>query len=240
MFVLGLTAIVAVLLSFMSTFLKPIHDANEAVYNKTAILSAISDHLGSDLSTMSADDIDEIFESKVTQQVVNMKGEPIDEAMMMKMGFKNGSAEAIDMGKEMKKPEADRVLPVFVYKKDNGENYYILNVRGKGLWDEIWGCIAVEKDLNTIAGVAFDHKAETPGLGAEIKDSKAFQEQFVGKKIYNDDGMYKSIYVRKGGAKDPVHEVDGISGATITADGVTEMMERGIAYYEPYFKTIKK
>ena len=234
-----MTAIVAVILSLMSTGLKPIHDSNEAVYNKTAILSAIASHLDKDLSTLSDEEIEGIFSKNVTQKVLNMDGKVLDEAAMIEMGYKDGLAESVDMGKEMKKPEADRVLPLFVYKSDKGKDFYILNVRGKGLWDEIWGCIALENDMNTIAGVAFDHKAETPGLGAEIKDSKAFKEQFVGRKIYKQDGEYKSIYVRKGGAKDPVHEVDGISGATITADGVTEMMQRGIAYYEPYFEKIK-
>ena len=107
------------------------------------------------------------------------------------------------------------------------------------MWDTIWGNIAFEDDLNTIAGVSFDHTAETPGLGAEIKDNAAWANQFVGKKIYNDDGSFRSVFVRKGGAKDPVFEVDGISGATITADGVTEMLARGLKYYEPFLNTVK-
>jgi len=235
-----MTTIVAVLLSFMSTGLKPIHDKKEAVYNKKAILSAISGNLGEDLASISAERVDEIFDTQVTQKVLDMDGNPVNEQQMIEMGYKDGKATSIDMGKEMKKPEVDRILPLYKYEGDNGDAFYIVNVRGKGLWDEIWGNVAIKSDLNTIAGVAFDHKAETPGLGAEIKDSDSFQEQFQGRKIYAADGEYKSIYVRKGGARDQVHEVDGISGATITADGVTEMMQRGIAYYEPYFQTIKK
>ncbi|HRF37287.1 MAG TPA: FMN-binding protein, partial [Saprospiraceae bacterium] len=83
-------------------------------------------------------------------------------------------AEKINLAQEKKKPEADRLLPVFVYKDAQGKPYYILSVRGNGLWDEIWGSIALDSDMNTIAGVSFDHKGETPGLGAEIKDSPAF------------------------------------------------------------------
>jgi Na+-transporting NADH:ubiquinone oxidoreductase subunit C len=146
-------------------------------------------------------------------------------------------AEDIDMAKERKKPEAERRLPLYVYEQD-GNGYYIVSVRGNGLWDEIWGNIALKEDLNTIAGASFDHKGETPGLGAEIKDNPAFPAQFKGKEIY-DEGEYVSVTVRKGGARDPQHEVDGISGATVTADGVTEMLYRGIKYYEPYFEDLR-
>jgi len=117
--------------------------------------------------------------------------------------------------------------------------YYIVSTTGKGLWDVIWGCIAIEDDMNTIAGVSFDHKAETPGLGAEIKDNSAWARQFNGKKLY-DNGDFRSVFVRKGGARDATYEVDGISGATITANGVTEMLERGIKYYEPFFNSLSK
>ncbi|MCP3894235.1 MAG: FMN-binding protein, partial [Bacteroides sp.] len=111
---------------------------------------------------------------------------------------------------------------------------------GNGLWDDIWGNIALEDDLNTVTGAMFDHKGETPGLGAEIKDNPSFAKQFEGKKLYEDDGDYVSITVQKGKAKNLVHEVDGISGATVTCVGVTEMLVRGIRYYEPYFKQLKE
>jgi Na+-transporting NADH:ubiquinone oxidoreductase subunit C len=100
--------------------------------------------------------------------------------------------------------------------------------------------VALKSDLNTIAGATFDHKGETPGLGAEIKDNPSFAEQFEGKEIYESDGDYVSIKVRKGGARDPKHEVDGISGATVTADGVSEMLYRGLKYYQPYIDKVKQ
>ena len=115
-----------------------------------------------------------------------------------------------------------------------------LSVQGKGLWDVIWGNIALEKDMNTIAGVDFDHRQETPGLGAEIKDNKAWKKQFVGKSILDAAGNVKGIDVMKGGAKEPTWQVDGISGATITADGVGEMMQRGLKYYAPVIESMKK
>jgi Na+-transporting NADH:ubiquinone oxidoreductase subunit C len=82
-----------------------------------------------------------------------------------------------------------------------------------------------------------DHKGETPGLGAEIKDNPAFPGQFIGKQIFKDGEV--AVLVRKGGSQDKTYEVDGISGATITCDGVTEMLQRGIAYYLPYLETIE-
>jgi len=98
---------------------------------------------------------------------------------------------------------------LFIYNS-NGEKVYIVSVRGNGLWNEIWGNVALQSDFNTVVGATFDHAGETPGLGAEIKDNPTFANNFKGKKIY-DNGEYVSINVRKGGAKDHLHDVDGIS-----------------------------
>ncbi len=238
-FVLVMTTLVALVLAGMSTALAPIHKQNELIYAKKSTLSAISNHLGDiDFATISDEQVDEIFKNQVKQMVIDMNGNEVSQSQVEALGYKGGMAENVDILKEMKKPEADRVLPLFVFTKEDGKKYYIVSTSGKGLWDVIWGCVAIEDDMNTIAGVSFDHRAETPGLGAEIKDNASWVKQFTGKKIY-DQGEYKSVFVRKGGAKDPVYEVDGISGATITADGVSEMLARGIKYYEPFFKSIK-
>ncbi len=237
-FVFILTSVVSISLASMYSGLKPIHEKNEALYSKKATLSAIQSHLDAPLSELGDEKVIEVFNTNIKQIVVNMKGQIVDAAAVEASGHKGGRAEDIDMAKEVKKPIEDQILPVYIYNKSDGSKLYILTVRGKGLWDEIWGCIALESDLSTISGVAFDHKAETPGLGAEIKDNKSWVRQFIGKKIYKD-GEFKSVKVRKGGAKDAVYEVDGISGATITADGVSEMLQRGLAYYQPYLKTIK-
>lgn len=233
-----MTAVVALILAGMYTFLKPIHDTNEALYNKKAILSAVEEHLDGELAKMGDSDIQSIFDAQIEQMVIDMSGEMVNADDVMAVGHKGGLAENLDMKKEVKRDESDQLLPVFIFSKSSGEKFYILYTRGKGLWDEIWGHIAFKDDLNTIAGVAFDHVTETPGLGAEIKDNTAWKEQFVGKKIY-DNGEFRSVLVRKGGARDPIYEVDGISGATITADGVSEMLERGLQYYEPYIESLK-
>ncbi len=228
-FIFILTVSVAVVLTGLREITKDKAAQNEDIFNKRAILSAVESHLpdGKKVDDLSDEEVSGIF-AEMQQPVLNMKGEEVE-------GIQ---AEDIDMAKERKKPEAERRLPLYIYEH-NGEKFYILSVRGNGLWDEIWGNIALEGDGNTIAGAAFDHKGETPGLGAEIKDNPDFPAKFAGKKIY-EDGAYVSVKVRKGGVKNPEHEVDAISGATVTSDGVTEMLYRGIKYYQPYLETLRQ
>lgn len=240
-FVLIMTTIVAVLLTVMFLGLKEKSAVNEAIFNKRAILAAVSDHLGEGVEHGSLQDeqVQDIFNNNVEQIALNMAGEKLSSEDIISAGYPGGKPENIDMAKEKKKPEANRILPVYIYSTDKGK-FYIMSVRGSGLWDEIWGYIALESDLSTIAGASFDHKGETPGLGAEIKDNPGFSRQFKGKKIYNEEGEFTSVKVVKGGAdKDNEHAVDGISGATVTADGVEDMITKGLSYYEPYINQVK-
>lgn len=223
-----MTTLVALVLAglFYSTRAKAIQ--NEAVFNKRAILSAVSDYLGEkNVEDLSDEEVLTIFEEQIEQVVVDMNGQEVESI----------KAENVDMAKERKKPEPQRLLPVYIFDAGQ-EELYIVSVRGNGLWDEIWGNIALKSDFNTVAGASFDHKGETPGLGAEIKDNASFPEQFKNKKLY-DGAQYRSITVRKGGARDDTYEVDGITGATVTSDGVSEMLNRGLKYYEPYFSRVK-
>ena len=239
-FIIILTAVVALVLTALREVTKEQSDKNEAVFNKKEILKAIASKLGPDGGPAIVKDFDDqkveqIFDSKIKQLVVNKAGDIIDKDAIVAAGYKGGQATDVDMAKEKKKSEDNRMFPLFIYGEGK-EAIYIMNVRGSGLWDEIWGNVAVKSDLSTIVGVSFDHKGETPGLGAEIKDNPAFPRSFEGKKLYNEEGEFTSVIVRKGGARDKDHEVDGISGATVTADGVTEMLERCISYYQPYFE----
>lgn len=234
-----MTTIVALSLSLMYTGLKGIHDLNEAIYAKKAILAAVENKLGMKANTLSIEEVSKIFDENITQEVYDMKGNLVTAEEVEAAGYKGGMAENIDMGKEAKKAEEDRLIPMYTFK-DGDKEFYILSVRGKGLWDAIWGNIALEKDMQTIAGVDFDHKAETPGLGAEIKDNAAWKRQFIGKTITDATGEIRGVAVMKGGAKDDVWQVDGISGATITADGVGEMLKRGLKYYSPVIEKMKK
>ena len=226
-FTLAMTVLVALTLSSLFYGTKDQVAQNEDVFNKRAILSAISAKLDKPVADFSDQDVLSLFEEKVEQKVLDMSGEAIDGIM----------AEKVDMAKEAKKPVEDRQLPLFIYNS-GGEKIYIVSVRGNGLWNAIWGNVALQSDFTTVVGASFDHAGETPGLGAEIKDNPGFAKQFGGKKIYKD-GEYVSVGVIKGGAKDLAYEVDGLSGATVTADGVDEMLFRGIKYYEPYFGKAK-
>ncbi|MFL1897014.1 Na(+)-translocating NADH-quinone reductase subunit C [Aquimarina sp. 2-A2] len=160
---------------------------------------------------------------------------------------KTTDAFEIDIKKEADKVKQDadykRRLPLFIGEKD-GEKFYIIPVRGNGLWDAIWGYVALNDNFDTVKGAFFDHKGETPGLGANITEAY-FREDFLGEKILDADGNYRGIEVKKGNS-DPKNNrkddnaVDALAGATITGDGVTAMVKKGIKMYLPYFETLKK
>ena len=135
-FILILTSIVALVLALMFTALKPISDANEAIYNKKEILTAV-DPAAAD---MQDGDVAALFESEVKQLILNAKGEVIEPTTVAGAKMK---AEDIKMEKQNKKPEEERIYPLYVYEGKNGTSY-IVSVYGKGLWDAIWGSIAIK------------------------------------------------------------------------------------------------
>lgn len=144
-------------------------------------------------------------------------------------------AFTLDLKKELKKPADKQHYPVYVAKKD-GKTFYVIPLYGAGLWDAIWGYVALEDDKNTIIGASFDHKGETPGLGAEI-NQYWFEDQFIGKTIFDENNNFVSVKAVKGGApQGDMHGVDGISGGTITSDGVSNMISERLEHYLPYFK----
>ena len=132
-----------------------------------------------------------------------------------------------------KKPASELSFPLYICEKE-GENIYVIPVAGSGLWGPIWGFVALKSDMNTIYGAKFDHKTETPGLGAEIKD-KFFSDKFQGKQL-RDSAPYFTI--EKGGRNTDIHSVDGITGGTITSVGVGEMMNRTLSIYQLYFNSV--
>ncbi len=154
--------------------------------------------------------------------------------------------EKVSIRKEFKKKEpSEKTLPVFKFKDDAGKvTAYILPVYGNGLWDNIWGYIALEPDMKTIKGAVFDHKGETPGLGARISDDDV-QSRYKGKTIYDADGKLTSVEMIKGeGNVDPGslegYKVDGMSGSTITGRGVNDMLKKYFTLYENYIQKVKK
>lgn len=238
LFTMAMTVIVALILAGLFTVLKPIHQANEAIFNKKAVLSAVNPKA----KDMSDEEVLAAFAS-VEQKVLDYTGAVLEPAKVKELRNykdKEGKAEDLDLAKEKKQDDKDRLHPLYIFK-EGGKNVYVTAVRGNGLWDEIWGYIALADDFNTIVGTSFDHKGETPGLGAEIKDNPMFPKSFKGKKIFDEDGNFVSVLVKKGGAdKGNPHAVDGISGATVTADGVTAMLDKGLQYYMPFIEAQKK
>lgn len=217
----AITVVCGGLLAFASTSLKEKQDANIALEQKKNILSSV-------LSLKEDENIDEIYAKRVKGFVIDYDG-----------NLKEGKRpEEVIIAVEYKKSPKDRLLPIYEFRNDSGKvEYAVMPVYGYGLWNNIWGYIAVKSDFNTVQGVKFQHAGETPGLGARI-ESEEIQERFKGKLIF-DNGNITSIVMQKGEGHDysgDVHKVDGMSGATLTAKGVNNMLKDYLACYEKYLK----
>ena len=208
---------VATLLSLAATLLQPAQEKNLEIEKKKSMLQSIR-------VAATRDNTEELYDKYIKESfVLNFKGDPIS----------NVDAFTVVLRNEQKKPLEEQYLPVFKATSGDGENVIILPVEGKGLWGPIYGYVSLKADMNTIYGVKFDHKGETPGLGAEINTPK-FEDMFQGKKFFDND-KFVSIEVHKGGA-DPndVHGVDAISGGTITSKGLQKMLYDCIMKYNDY------
>ena len=152
----------------------------------------------------------------------------------------SANAFDIDIKKEFRDKNlsvSDRNYPLYICEKD-GDKYYIIPVVGTGLWGPIWGFVALESDFKTIYGANFDHKSETPGLGAEIKYA-SYSDQYTGETISDTTGSFQPIIVVKDGSGSGINsKVDGITGGTITSKGVEEMTTRTLEVYANYFKSL--
>lgn len=217
-----LVVTVGVLLAMTYMTLKPKQDENIANDKRKQILSAV--HI-----VAPEKEVGEIYNKYIVDSyVVNNKGNKVQ-----------GDAFDINMANEIRKPVAERDLPVFVCRLADNSKKYILPVYGAGLWGPIWGYVAVNADGDTVYGAYFSHSGETPGLGAEISSS-IFQEQFENKKLYNK-GRFRSIDVMKLGQK-PIDEADyvnAISGGTITSKGVQSMLSDCLAEYDAFLKLLQ-
>lgn len=225
-FVLFMCLLVAGGLAFLKKVWGPMQTENELNFAKEQILSSVMD--------LDADtDISAVFEERVSGIIVNANGDVVSEDINEALG--------ISLYKEAKVNPSERKLPIYTFKSDDGKENYIMPTVGAGLWDQIMSYVALESDKNTIAGISFDHVAETPGLGAKIKDDPTFYEDFKGEKIFDDAGTLVGVLVRKGN-NDPLntdksdHTVDAISGATITGDGVEDMLQSELSNYLSYLK----
>lgn len=233
-----LTVVLGLLLSGTSQVLGPIQKKAEDLDNKKQILGAVM--APEELKALKPEDILTYYESRIASKVVDIEGKEVEQDA-------EGNpivAETVNVGKNYKKAPADRLYPIFIYHEEGNEDdviSYILPVYGAGLWDEIWGYVALQTDLNTIEGVTFSHKGETPGLGARITEN-GVQARYQGKKVFDENGDLQAVIMQKGEGKDydgEEHKVDGLSGATITANGVNDMLKNYIGHYKPYLEKRK-
>ena len=179
------------------------------------------------------DNVNEIYDKRVNAFVVDYNGN-------VKEGVKPAD---VNLAAEYKKPARERLLPVYEFRSetnpDQVENV-VFPLFGFGLWDNIWGFVALENDMNTIKGVKFQHKGETPGLGARI-NTDDIQSRYEGKKVFEGDELV-SVTMMKGEGNDysgDEHKVDGMSGATLTGKGVNNMLKDYLSSYLNYIKKLK-
>ena len=227
-----LTVVCGLLLSGSSQLLGPIQREAIALDTKKQILGAVMS--GDELAAMKPEEISTYYENTIASTVVNIEGEEVTEVEGAPI-----TAEGVDIGRNYKLPPEERLYPVFIYHEEgNPENItsYILPLYGAGLWNVIWGYLALQPDLNTIEGVTFSHAGETPGLGARITETEV-QERYKEKEIWNENEELEAVIMMKGEGRDyseDPHKVDGMSGATITAVGVNNMLKNYLSYYQSY------
>ncbi|MDR6301272.1 Na(+)-translocating NADH-quinone reductase subunit C [Mesonia maritima] len=220
-FAIVMVLVVASVLAFTATSLQPIQNENVRQEKMQNILRTV----GVEVERAEAK---ENFDKYIKQEIALRADGTADESV---------DAFKVDLAKELKRPVDKQIYPLYVAEVE-GEKYYIIPLRGSGLWDAIWGYISLKDDVNTVKGVVFDHKGETTGLGGEI--TKAwFQQRFEDEKIFDSAGNLVGVSVVKGyggGNDKDDNAVDAISGATITGDGVTNMISERLKHYLPYFE----
>ena len=235
-FAVIMVLVVGSLLAFLASSLKPSIKENERIEKQQNILYAmgVNENDESSANFVSTSVAGDEFQKYIKKQLV-IEGDIISESQ---------DAYLIDVKKQQANAKNGKVrkLPLFVGEKD-GATFYVAPIRGKGLWDAIWGYVSMDENM-VVQGAYFDHKGETPGLGANIKQ-RYFMDDFIGEHLMSDTGVFKGITVAKGN-NDPKneektdYEVDAIAGATITGDGVSAMIKSDLKLYVPYFKSLKK
>lgn len=220
-FAIVMVVVVGTVLAFAATSLQPTQYENmrqEKMQNILATVGIETDRAGAET----------LYQKHIKEEVV------LDEEGNFR---ENVNAFEIDLAREIKKEPGDQNFPLYIADVE-GETFYIIPLRGAGLWNAIFGYIALKDDVNTVKGVVFDHLGETPGLGAEITQVW-FRERYADEKVFDGNGNLVGIAAPKGSpstSKDD-NRVDAISGATITVDGVTDMIYERLNHYLPYFES---
>jgi Na+-transporting NADH:ubiquinone oxidoreductase subunit C len=228
MFATVMVIIVAFVLAFLATSLKPFQDANMKQEKMQNILKTVG-------IEFTREEAQKNFTDYVKKGVVvNENGDVVEVAEGA--DIENGKA----FKGNVKAAIQNKEYPLFIAEVE-GETFYVIPLHGMGMWSDIMGNVALKADKNTIAGINFDHKSETAGLGAEIVTGW-FQSEWVGKQLLKDPNAgfnsdnFASVATVKGGAQeDDKHGVDAISGGTVTSDAVSKMFKDRLELYLPYF-----
>lgn len=226
-----LVVVAAAVLAVAAVGLRPFQKKNQEIEKMQQLLTAVG--IENDVKNA-----EELYKKYFVQElIVNKKGEVLStyENETLKGEVKVRPFN-VELSKELAKGE-EAMLPIFICNQE-GKTVYVVPVHGKGLYDAIWGNVAIEEDLNTVRGVLFDHKGETPGLGAEITNP-AFPAQFKGKKIFENDQVKLAVVKGQKTDEEKQYQADAVTGATNTSNGVSNMLKDCLSNYVEYFKTLK-
>ena len=244
-FAVAVCLVCSVVVSTPAVALRGRQDLNKALDRQTKVL-VVAGLLGEGQSA-SADEVQRLFEQNIRTRVVDLQSGEYDETV---------DAAAYDQRRAAKDPSLSREAPAnragitrlpskaLIYQRvaDEEIELLILPIEGKGLWSTLYGFLALAPDTTTIEGITFYEHGETPGLGGEV-DNSSWKALWRGRKAY-DAGGEPAITVIKGAAgpaeEDP-YRVDGISGATLTARGVSHLVQfwLGENGFEPYLEKFR-
>lgn len=212
-FMAGITIVLGFMLSFAAASLKDKQDFNIEVDIKKNILSSLN--IPADKSAkLSQNDIQKLYDKEITTFIIDENGMKSD----------------------------DGALSVYIATDGAQPTGYSIPISGKGLWSTIYGYIALEPDGITVKGITFYQHGETPGLGGEL-EKEWFTSNYKGKHIYSEDGELVSIEIVKGQVNqndiNAIHQVDGISGSTLTGRGMNKFIARDLKVYKPFLDRVK-
>ena len=221
--------LVAAILAFVSQSLKPKQEANEKAETISQILTAAQFGEKSEWQAMGNAATLAFYKDNAAEAIViNGNGEKIADLNVADAAIYNVSelkAQNYNI-----KDGSEVALPVYIFKN----NISVIPVYGAGLWGPVWGYVAFQSDLSTIAGAYFDHESETPGLGGKIKDDPAFRAQFGGKSVDFSDAKGIFNIVKGGAPAGKANAIDAITGATMTSKGLNEAINTWLGAYESY------
>ncbi len=241
----ALCIVCSLVVSGAAVLLKPAQIKNKALDRKSNILAAA----GMLEPGQSAAEIEEEFASKITAKIVDLDAgryttEPGVANFEQRKIAKNPKtsinlSDADDLANISRR---ENYAIVYLVETDGKLDKLILPVHGYGLWSTLYGFLALESDLNTVAGFGFYDHGETPGLGGEV-DNPKWKAQWLGKEVYAQGAVAievvkGSVDTNKAGAE---HQIDGLSGATLTSNGVTNLLKfwMGEMGYKQFLTNLK-